>query len=210
MDATQVKGQTVKAILTVVAVAALVLSVASARAQNWILVIRDNALNTPSNQVNGITGGTAELFATIFNTTGTPVSDDGTGSPAPSTLLDFAGFGFTLNPGQTDLESLFTPDPRIPFWPQVEGSADGSTPGSSGYVVLGTFDLTGLSPGTYEEDFTAGAFPDDFNSTVPFDDIRGTLVLNVSAPASVPEPGAPAILGAGLVAGMWWYRRGRR
>jgi hypothetical protein len=163
----------------------------------------------PSNQVNGITGGMAELFATIINTTGTPVSDDGTGNPAPSTLLDFAGFGFTLNPGQTDLESLFTPDPRIPFWPQVDGSSDGSTPGSSGYVVLGTFDLTGLAPGSYEEDFTAGAFPDDFNSTVPFDDIRGTLVLNVSAPAAVPEPGMLSLPMAALLPLGWlWRRRG--
>lgn len=160
-------------------------------AQNWNLVIKDNLLDTPVNQVNGITGGTATLFATLFNFTGTSASNDGQDNPAPATSLDFAGFGWTLNPGQFDLESLFVPDPRVPGWPQVAGSTDGSTPGTSGYVMLGTFDLWGLAPGTYEEDFSAGAFTIDSNSSLVFQDVHGTLRLNVvAAPAAaVPEPG---------------------
>ena len=171
----------------------------SAQAQNWSIVIKDNALNTPSNQVNGTTGGTATLYATLFNFTGTIASDDGTGNPAPATSLDFAGFGFTLNPGQTDIESLFTPDARIPGYPRIDGSADGSTPGSSGYVTLGTFDLSGLAAGTYEEDFTAGAYPTDINSPIIFDNIMGTLTINVAPATNVPEPGGLALLAVGLV-----------
>ena len=53
-------------------------------------------------------------------------------------------------------------------------------------MPLGTFDLSGLAPGTYQEDFTATACPDDINSTVPFGDINGPLTLKVSA-APVPE-----------------------
>ena len=183
----------------------------SAGAQNWSIVIRDNALSTPSNQVNGVAGGTAALYATLFNFTGTPVSNDGMGNPAPATSLDFAGFGFTLFPGQTDLESLFTPDPRIPGYPRVDGSPDGSTPGSSGYVVLGTFDLSGLTPGTYEEDFTAGAFPTDINSPIVFEDFTGTLTLNVIAPAAnnTPEPGTWTLLASGAL-GIGWTARWRR
>lgn len=180
------------------------------RAQNWSLVIKDNALDTPVNQVNGVAGGTASLYATLFNFTGTPASDDGLGNPAPATTLDFAGFGFTLNPGQTDLEARFTPDPRVPGWPEVEGSIDGSTPGISGYVTLGSFDLTGLVPGTYEEDFTAGAFPMDPNSTVPFEDIHGTLVLNVAAPAAVPEPNSAKLLLSCIVASVLVGHSARR
>ena len=156
-----------------------------AQAQNWSFVIQDNAAGTHVNQVNGITGGTATLYATTFNFTGTPSSNDGTGTPAPATTLDFAGFGFTQNPGQYDLSSLFTPA-DAPGFPQVNGSIGGSTPGSSGYRSFGSFNLSGLAPGTYQEDFSAGAFPDDINSTVPFNDITGTLTLQVNA-ALVPE-----------------------
>jgi hypothetical protein len=175
---------------------------------------RQNAAGTPANQVNGFAGGTATLYGTIFNFTGTPNSDDGTGtnSPAPTTLLDFGGFGFTQNPGQYDLNSLFTAS-DAPGSPTVDGSANGSTPGSSGYRSFGTFDLTGLAPGQYQEDFTATAFPDDFTSTVPFDDISGTLTLNVQTPAAVPEASTIASFGILLVlggAGVVMRRRMRR
>ena len=172
--------------------AALVgLAVPGAHAQNWNLVIVDSAAGAPANQINGTAGGTATLYGTIFNFTGTPSSDDGNGSPAPATTLDFGGFGFTQNPGQYGLGSLFTAS-DAPGLPQVAGSADGSTPGTSGYRPFGTFDLSGLSPGVYQEDFTAGAFPDDSGSTVTFSDITGTLTLNVS-PA--PEPSGLASFG---------------
>jgi len=164
----------------------VIASSSAAFGQNWSLVIRDISANTPTNQVNGTSGATATLFGTIFNNTGTPFSDDGTGMAAPATLLDFAGFGFTLNPGQYDIGSLFVPDARIPGWPNVDGSMDGSTPGTSGYVSFGSFDLSGLAPGTYEEDFEAGAYPDDINSTIPFDPIHGTLQINVQ-PAGTPH-----------------------
>lgn len=188
-----------------------VLSVAPASAQNWSLVVVDNAAGTNTTQVNGTAGGTATLYGTIFNSTGTPSSDDGTGTntPAPATLLDFGGFGFTQNPGQYDLGSLFTAA-DAPGFPQVAGSTDGSTPGSSGYRSFGTFNLSGLAPGTYEEDFTAGAFPDNFNSTVPFDDIHGTLTLNVT-PAPVPETSTVLSLGLGLGSlGLLAFRRRAR
>ena len=167
----------------------MVVLVSGAQAQNWNIVIQDNATGTPANQVNGYVGGTATLYATIYNFTGTPSSDDGTGTGtvAPPSTLNFAGFGFTQNLGQDDLASLFTEDSRIPGFPVVFGSTDGSTPGTSGYVILGTFDLSTLAPGTYTEDFTAGAFPDDATSTVPFSDITGTLTLQVNN-AAVPEP----------------------
>ena len=88
----------------------LALSTAPARAQNWSVAIVDNAANTNANQVNGVAGGTATLYGTIFNFTGTPSSDDGTGTstPAAATVLDFGGFGFIQNSGQYDLGSLFT------------------------------------------------------------------------------------------------------
>ena len=188
-----------------------VLSVAPASAQNWSLVVADNAAATNTNQVNGTVGGTATLYGTIFNFTGTPSSDDGTGTntPAPATLLDFGGLGFTQNPGQYDLKSLFTAS-DAPGFPQVAGSTDGSTPGSSGYRSFGTFNLSSLAPGVYQEDFTAGAFPDDFNSTTPFADIHGTLTLNVT-PAPVPEASTVLSLGLGMVGlGILAFRRRAR
>lgn len=174
----------------------------SAQAQNWSVVVQDNAAGTPANQVNGLADQTAALYGTIFNFTGTPGSDDGTGTntPVPMTLLDFGGFGFTQNSGQYDLNSLFTPA-DAPGLPTVDGSANGSVPGSSGYRSFGTFDLSGLAPGHYQEDFTATAFPDDFTSTVPFDDISGTLTLNVVAPAAVPEASTFASFGVLLALG---------
>jgi len=125
--------------------------------------------------------------------------------------LNFAGLGFTQNLGQGDLAGLFTEDSRIPGFPVVFGSTDGSTPGTSGYVILGTFDLSTLAPGTYTEDFTAGAFPDDATSTVPFSDITGTLTLQVNN-APVPEASTATSLSLGilpllLLAG---YRRVKR
>jgi hypothetical protein len=167
-----------------------------ARAQNWSLVVRDVAAGTPTNQINGVTGGVAILYATLLNFTGTDLSDDGTGLPAPATSLDFAGFGWILNPGQTDLESRFTPAAGIPGFPQVPGSADGVTPGGVEPVILGTFDLTGLPPGIHEQDFVASAFPTDIASIVVFDDISGVLQLNVGV-AAAPEPvsGMLALLG---------------
>ena len=172
-----------------------------AQAQNWSTVTQDNAAGTPANQVNGFSGGTATLYGTIFNFTGTPGSDDGTGTstPTPATTLDFGGFGFTQNPGQYDLNSLFTPA-DAPGFPQVNGSIGGSTPGSSGYRSFGTFDLSGLAPGSYQENFTASAFPDNANSTVPFNDITGTLTLQVNA-APVPEVSTWQSLGALLLLG---------
>ena len=181
-----------------------------AQAQNWSLVAVDNASGTNTNQVNGTVGGTATLYGTIFNFTGTPSSDDGTGTsiPAPATLLDFGGFGFTQNLDQYDLGNLFTAS-DTPGFPQVAGSIDGSTPGSSGYRLFGTFNLSGLAPGVYREDFTAGAFPADINSTVPFDDLHGTLTLNVAPPAAVPEASTATLLGSGLV-GLGLLARRRR
>ena len=179
-----------------------------AEAQNWSIVVADNSASTPTSQVNGTTGGTATLYGNIFNFTGTPSSDDGTGTntPAPATLLDFGGFGFTQNPGQYDLGSLFTAS-DAPGFPQVAGSTDGSTPGSSGYRSLGTFNLSSLTPGIYQEDFTVGAFPDDFSSTTPFDDIHGTLTLDVT-PAPVPEASTILSLGLGLGSlGLLAFRR---
>ena len=180
-----------------------------AQAQNWVLTVKDNASNTAANQVNGISGGTATLFCSILNFTGTAASDDGTGIPASATALDFAGFGFSQQPAQYDLGNLFTM--AAPGYPQVFGSTDGSTPGTSGYVILGTFDLSTLAPGTYTEDFTAGAFPDDATSTVPFSDITGTLTLQVNN-APVPEASTATSLSLGilpllLLAG---YRRVKR
>jgi hypothetical protein len=172
-----------------------------ASGQNWGLTVRDNGLNTPVDQANGISGGTAGLYAILDNFTGTPVSDDGTGQPAPATSLDFAGFAFTQNPGQDDLGSLFLPDPQIPGWPRVDGSADGVVSGTSGYVLLGTFDLSGLASGIYHEDITGQAYATDFNSTVAFSDLTGTLTLNVSASAATPEPGSGFVL-AGVVSSM--------
>ena len=179
----------------------LILLSCPVQAQNWTIVIQDNAAGTPVNQVNGSAGGPATLYATIFNFTGTGSSDDGTESntPAPATTVDFAGFGFTQNPGQDDLANLFTADSRIPGYPVVEGSLGGSIPGTSGYLVLGTFDLASLKPGVYQEDFTASAYPDDINSTVPFDDISGTLTLNVQGPAAVPEPSTITTFSIGVL-----------
>lgn len=157
-----------------------------AYSQNWGLTIQDLGVGTPLNQANGVTGGTATLYGTVYNYTGTSISDDGAGtaSPAPPTQLDFAGFGWTLLPGQNDLESRFS---GIGFGTvQVAGSPDGFTAADSGYVALGTFDLTGLAPGFYEQDFSAAAFPTDFNSSVPFDTLTGTIRLNVF-PTVVPE-----------------------
>ena len=72
--------------------------------------------------------------------------------------------------------------------PQVDGSVDGTTPGSFSSSALGYFDLSGLAPGIYQEDFTGGAFPDDFNSPVVFDDIHGTITLIVQPDITgVPE-----------------------
>lgn len=167
-----------------------------AQAQNWVLTVKDNASNMAVNQVNGISGGTATLFGSILNFTGTAASDDGTGMPASATALDFAGFGFSQQPAQYDLGSLFTM--AAPGYPQVFGSSDGSTPGTSGYAILGTFNLSTLASGTYEEDFTAGAFSDDPNSTVPFSDITGTLTLQVNN-APVPEAGTATIFSLGLL-----------
>lgn len=185
------------------AIAAIVLYglMGKAQGQNLNVVIQDNAAGTPANQVNGFAGGTATLYGTIFNFTGTPSSDDGTGTstPAPATTLDFGGFGFTQNPGQADLASLFT-SADLPGQPTVNGSANGSTPGTSGYRSFGTFDLLNLAPGTYQEDFTASAFPDNANSAVPFNDITGTLTLQVNA-APVPEASTWQSLGALLLLG---------
>lgn len=184
------------------------LTIPSAHAQNWNLVIVDNVAGTSANQVNGTAGGTATLYGTIFNFTGTPSSDDGTrtNTPAAATTLDFGGFGFTQNPGQYDLGGLFTAS-DAPGSPSVAGSADNSAPGTSGYRTFGTFDLSGLAPGVYQEDFTAGAFPDDANSTVSFGDINGTLTLNVSA---APEPGSMTSFGVfGLALGTVCLRRSR-
>ena len=181
---------------------ALMATLASgAQAQNWSVVIQDNAAETSANQVNGLAGGMATLYGTIFNFTGTPGSDDGTGTstPAPTTLLDFGGFGFTQNLGQYDLSSLFTAS-DAPGLPTVDGSANGSAPGSSGYRSFGTFDLTGLLPGQYQEDFSMTAFPDDSTLTVPFNDITGTLILNV-APVAVPEASTAVSLGVLLALG---------
>ena len=178
-------------------VATLCLAPVAAHAQNWGLVIQDLGAGTPFNEVNGVTGTTATLSATLINYTGTPISDDGTGVPAPATQFDFAGFGWTLFPGQTDLESRFTGLPLGAI--QVLGSTDGTTAGDSGYVSLGTFDLTGLLPGTYEQDFSAAAFPTDFNSTVPFDQITGTLRLNVTAPVVIPEPATTLLMATALL-----------
>ena len=171
----------------------------SAHAQNWVLSIQDNTKGTSVNQVNGIASSSAPLYASILNFTGTAASDDGMGNPAPATTLDFAGFSFTQNPEQADIGSLFTADSRTPGFPSVTGSADGSTAGSSAYLVLGTFDLTTLRPGMYTEDFTASAYPSDINSTIPFDDIHGTLTLNVTSPSAVPEPSTGTVFGSGLV-----------
>ena len=176
-----------------------------ARGQNWSLVIRDLGAGTAINQVNGTAGGTATLYASLFNFTGISLSNDGFGSPAPATSLDFAGFGWTLSPGQFDLESVFLSAPGIPGEPRVSGSLDGSTPGSSGYISLGTFNLLGLAPGTYEEDFTVGAFTTDPDSAVAFEDIRGTLRLNVTAASGVAaEPGTASLL---LLLGGFFPRR---
>lgn len=160
---------------------------------NWGLVIRDDAAGTPANQVNGVAGAVASLFAVVLNYTGTSASDAGGGSPAPATELEFAGFGWTLLSGQTDLGSLFTPDLRIPGYPLVPGSPDGSLPGSSGAVLLGTFDLSGLAPGVYEQDFAAAAFPTAPDSTLDFGEARGTVRLSVTA-ASVPEASSSCLL----------------
>lgn len=156
-------------------------------AQNWLLTVQDPTQGTPIYQVNGVAGGMAVLYGALDNFTGMNISDDGTGNPALPTILDFGGFGFTQYPGQFDLASLFMPDPRSPGYPQVPGSSDGVNPGSIGFVSLGSFDLSSIAPGIYQEDFTATAFPDDFNSTVPFGDITGTLTLRVTA-ANTPEP----------------------
>lgn len=171
-----------------------------AQANNWLLTIQDMTQGTPIQQVNGTSGGTAQLYATILNFTGTASSDDGTGNPAIATTLDFAGFGFTLSPGETDLGSLFNPDPQDPGYPSVAGSQDGITPGSSGTVSLGWFDVASLAPGTYSEDFSASAYADDINSTIPFADVTGTMNLVVSPP-SVPE--ASPILSCALLVACW-------
>ena len=156
-------------------------------AQNWLLTIQDPTRGTPVYQINGAPGSTAVLYGDIENFTGTNLSDDGTGNPVGATILDFGGFGFTQYPGQTDLGSLFVPDGREPGYPQVAGSLDGVNVSTSGFVSLGSFDLSGLAPGIYQEDFTATAYPDDFNSQIVFADITGTLTLNVSA-VDTPEP----------------------
>lgn len=181
----------------------------AAHAQNWSLVIKDVLADTPTNQVNGVVGGEASLFVTLLNFTGTAFSDDGTGVPAPATSLDFAGFGWILNPGQFDLESRFTSDPRIPGFPRVPGSADGVTPGMFELAVLGTFSLAGLGPGIYEQDFVVSAFPTDFNSTVPFEDIFGTLRLNVQSGVAAPEPPSVSLVIFGAICCVFILRLGR-
>jgi hypothetical protein len=163
-------------------------------AQNWSFAVYDSVAGSPLGQVNGVSGGQAFLYATLLNYTGTPLSDDGTGTPAPSISLDFMGLGWTLQPGQTNLESFFVPDPQIPGFPTLLGSSDGSLPGSVLSVPIGFFDLTGIPTGVYEEDFTAGAAPTDINSTIPFGDIHGTLRLNVTSVVSAPEPSSLMLL----------------
>jgi hypothetical protein len=177
-------------VILVCSVLLVLISASASHAQNWGFILRDQAAGTPLDQVNGIVGGTAPLFATILNYTETPASDDGMGQPASATLLDFAGFGWIRQPGQADLESRFVPDLRIPGFPQVPGSGDGLLPGSSGSVILGTFDLSGLAPGVYEEDYVVSAFPTDIDSTLVFQDFTGTLRLKVVVPAetSAAEP----------------------
>jgi hypothetical protein len=160
----------------------------TAFAQNWLLTIQDKDQGTGINVVNGLQGATASLYGSIDNLSGTPSSDDGAGNPAPPTVLDFAGFGFIQRPGQADLGSRYAPDPRIPGYPQVNGSPNGMDPGSISTTPLGAFDLTGLLPGIYQEDFIASAFPDDINSTILFGDITGTLSINVLGPSVTPEP----------------------
>lgn len=186
-----------KSLKKMLAVAVCVLiTVGPAHAQNWVLSIKDSANGTPINQANGVSGATATLYGNIVNFTGTIVSDDGTGYPAGATALDFGGFGFAQGTSQYDLGSLFTP--AVPGYPQVLGSANGSDPGVSGYVSLGTFDLSGLAPGTYEEDFISSAFSDDAASTVLFGDITGTLTLQVNS-APVPEASTAVGFGLGLL-----------
>jgi hypothetical protein len=163
-------------------------------AQNWSFTVYDSVAGTPLGQANGVTGGQAIVYATLLNYTGTPFSDDGTGIPAPSTSLDFMGLGWTLQPGQTNLESFFVPDPQIPGFPTLLGSSDGSLPGSVLSIPIGFFDLTGVPPGVYEEDFSAGAAPTDINSTIPFGDNHGTLRLNVTSAVSAPEPSTVMLL----------------
>ncbi|MCW3050984.1 MAG: hypothetical protein JWN14_154 [Chthonomonadales bacterium] len=182
---------------------------AQAHAQNWILAIQDPG-GTPVNQVNGTMGTNALLYGSFLNFTGTLASDDGTGQPASATLLDFAGFGFVQNAGQTDLGSLFIPDSRMPGYPQVPGSADGDTPGDTPSLVLGTFDISSLTPGTYQEDFLAGAYPDDFNSSVPFGTLTGTLTLVVMPSAATPEPATWYILALASGTGLFSLRRRKR
>ena len=172
-----------------VALLAMCMAPQMAAGQNWVLSIRDASQATPINQVNGVSGGMGTVYATILNFTGTPASDDGTGQPAPSTLLDFAGLSFTRNPGQDDLAALFVPAPSGFGYPQVPGSLDGIAAGSSGMISLGYFNLFQIVKGTYKEDFVAQAFSDDFLSSVQFEDIYGTLTLNVTPSVpTVPEP----------------------
>jgi hypothetical protein len=156
-------------------------------------------MGTPPFQVNGVAGESATLYAQIFNFTGTPLSDDGSGTPVAATKLSFAGVGWTLNPGQANIEALYSAAIGTPGWPEVDGSADGMTPGTSGYVALGTFDLMGIAPGVYEEDFVAGAYATDISSPVWFDDIPGTLRLTVTDRNAVPEPGFGTLLVLGVV-----------
>lgn len=188
------------------AVCAIAFSAVAAVAQNWGITIQDLGAGTALNEVNGAAGGTATLHAIVYNYTGTDVSDDGTstGTPAPPTKLDFAGFGWTHLPGQDDLESRFA---GMPFGTvQVDGSLDGLTVGDSGYVVLGTFDLAGLGPGVYEEDFSVAAFATDFTSPVPFDTLTGTLRLNVS-PAVVPESSTLMLIAVTGISCCWVISR---
>jgi hypothetical protein len=179
-------------------------------AQNWLLTIQDRSQGTAINQVNGLQGGTATVYGSIDNLTGTSISDDGTGNPVPTTLLDFAGFGFVLGPGQTDLGSRYLADPRAPGFPQVNGSPNGIDPGSIPFTSLGAFDLTGLLPGIYQEDIVASAYPDDINSNVPFGDITGTLTLNVVAQSNTPEPSGSFVVTISIVLSALLMARSKR
>jgi hypothetical protein len=168
-------------------------------AQNWSFSIYDATVGSPVGQVNGVTGGQAIVYATLLNYTGTPLSDNGSGGLAPSTSLDFMGLGWTLQTGQTNLELFFLPDPQIPGFPTVLGSTNDSLPGGVFSIPIGFFDLAGVAPGIYEEDFTASATATDINSTIPFGDINGTLRLNVTNTVAAPEPATLWFLSLGTI-----------
>ncbi|MBB6050741.1 hypothetical protein [Armatimonas rosea] len=172
------------------AIIIIMFTIKQAGAQNWILNFADSDTGLPIDTLNVSVGNSVSLYGIIYNTTGTNTSTNGMGDIALPTSLEFGGFGWILNPGQSDLEAVFSPNPLIPGFPVVEGSLDGITPGTSNLINFGTFQVANFEPGTYSQSFVASAYPYNIEDFVEFGDIFGTLKINITpySTSSAPEP----------------------